>query len=68
LIAGGGTGGHAIPALCVADRLDASGAVVEFVGSTTGIESTLVPKAGYTLHALPLAGLSGGLVKGVRSS
>jgi UDP-N-acetylglucosamine--N-acetylmuramyl-(pentapeptide) pyrophosphoryl-undecaprenol N-acetylglucosamine transferase len=67
LIAGGGTGGHAIPALCVADSLHTKGAVVEFVGSTTGIESTLVPKAGYKLHALPLAGLSDGLVKGVRS-
>ncbi len=35
------------------------GAVVEFVGSKTGIEKTLVPKEGYTLHALPLSGLAG---------
>ena len=67
MIAGGGTGGHAIPALCVADSLHARGAVVEFVGSATGIEATLVPKAGYTLHAVPLAGLSGGPVKRVRA-
>jgi UDP-N-acetylglucosamine--N-acetylmuramyl-(pentapeptide) pyrophosphoryl-undecaprenol N-acetylglucosamine transferase len=67
LIAGGGTGGHAIPALCVADSLHAKGAAVEFVGSTTGIEANLVPKAGYTLHALPLVGLSGGPVKRVRA-
>lgn len=59
MIAGGGTGGHAIPALCVADSLAAQGAAVEFVGSTTGIEATLVPNAGYMLHALDLAGLAG---------
>jgi UDP-N-acetylglucosamine--N-acetylmuramyl-(pentapeptide) pyrophosphoryl-undecaprenol N-acetylglucosamine transferase len=67
LIAGGGTGGHAIPALCVADSLRKRGAAVEFVGSSTGIESTLVPKAGYPLHALPLAGLSGGPVQRARA-
>jgi len=60
LIAGGGTGGHAIPALCVADSLKTRGAAVEFIGSTTGIEVALVPQAGYALHSLPLAGLSGG--------
>ena len=60
LIAGGGTGGHAIPALCVADELRERGVAVEFVGSTSGIEADIVPKAGYELHALPLAGLSGG--------
>jgi UDP-N-acetylglucosamine--N-acetylmuramyl-(pentapeptide) pyrophosphoryl-undecaprenol N-acetylglucosamine transferase len=32
---------------------------VEFVGSNSGIEMSLVPKQGYTLHALPLTGLSG---------
>ena len=59
LIAGGGTGGHAIPALCVAAELRDRGAVVEFVGSEAGIERTLVPREGYTLHALPLASLAG---------
>lgn len=59
MIAGGGTGGHAIPALCVADSLSRMGAEVEFVGSEAGIETDLVPKAGYRLHALPLAGLAG---------
>jgi UDP-N-acetylglucosamine--N-acetylmuramyl-(pentapeptide) pyrophosphoryl-undecaprenol N-acetylglucosamine transferase len=33
--------------------------MVEFVGSTTGIEQTLVPREGYTLHALPLQGFAG---------
>src|SRR5918994_1010922 len=59
LIAGGGTGGHAIPALCVAADLRDRGALVEFVGSQTGIEKSLVPKEGFTLHTLPLKGLAG---------
>src|SRR5215217_6258075 len=68
LIAGGGTGGHAIPALCVADELRARGATVEFVGSTGGIERDLVPEAGYNLRVLPLAGLSGGPIARTRAS
>ena len=34
--------------------------MVEFVGSEAGIEKDLVPRAGYTLHSLPLTGLAGG--------
>ncbi|MGB3681858.1 MAG: undecaprenyldiphospho-muramoylpentapeptide beta-N-acetylglucosaminyltransferase [Rubrobacteraceae bacterium] len=67
LIAGGGTGGHAIPALCVADSLRTKGAAVEFVGSLSGIEADLVPKAGYKLHSLKLTGLVGGPVARVRA-
>ena len=36
--------------------------MVEFVGAKTGIEKELVPRAGYTLHSLPLMGLAGGPV------
>jgi len=43
----------------VAADLRARGAVVEFVGSSSGIEKTLIPQEGYTLHALPLTGLAG---------
>lgn len=67
MIAGGGTGGHTIPALCVADSLKTRGVAVEFIGSAAGIESTLVPQAGYTLHSLPLVGLSGGPTKRARA-
>lgn len=59
LISGGGTGGHAIPALCVAETLKREGAAVEFVGATGGIETQLVPRAGFRLHPLPLMGLAG---------
>lgn len=34
--------------------------MVEVVGSETGIESDLVPRAGYPLHSLPLTGFAGG--------
>lgn len=43
----------------MADELHTQGAVVEFVGSISGIEASLVPKAGYELHSLPIAGFSG---------
>lgn len=56
-----------IPALCVADSLRAKGALVEFVGSESGLEADLVPKEDYTLHSLPLAGFSGGLWGRVRA-
>ena len=35
------------------------GATVEFIGSESGIETTLVPDAGFPLHAIPLKGLAG---------
>ena len=59
-VAGGGTGGHVVPSLAVAGalrELDADLAV-EFVGTAKGLESRLVPEAGWQLHtidAVPLA-------------
>ena len=67
MIAGGGTGGHVIPALCLADSLRRKDALVEFVGSESGLEADLAPKEGYTLHSLPLAGFSGGLLGRARA-
>jgi UDP-N-acetylglucosamine--N-acetylmuramyl-(pentapeptide) pyrophosphoryl-undecaprenol N-acetylglucosamine transferase len=53
LIAGGGTGGHIIPALAVARELVARhGAEVHFVGTERGLETRLVPQAGYPLHLI----------------
>ncbi|MDQ4126337.1 MAG: UDP-N-acetylglucosamine--N-acetylmuramyl-(pentapeptide) pyrophosphoryl-undecaprenol N-acetylglucosamine transferase [Actinomycetota bacterium] len=68
MIAGGGTGGHAIPALCVADNLRERGAAIEFIGSLAGIENDLVPRAGYTLHPLNLTGLAGNPLAQARAS
>jgi len=51
LIAGGGTGGHVIPGLAIARELrDKHGAEVRFVGTARGLETKLVPEAGFRLE------------------
>jgi UDP-N-acetylglucosamine--N-acetylmuramyl-(pentapeptide) pyrophosphoryl-undecaprenol N-acetylglucosamine transferase len=55
-IAAGGTAGHVVPALAVADALRAEGAEVEFVGGERA-EAELVPAAGYPFHALAVIGI-----------
>jgi UDP-N-acetylglucosamine--N-acetylmuramyl-(pentapeptide) pyrophosphoryl-undecaprenol N-acetylglucosamine transferase len=58
LIAAGGTAGHVVPALAVADALRAeAGARVVFVGGERA-ERTLVPEAGYELRSIAVEGLS----------
>jgi UDP-N-acetylglucosamine--N-acetylmuramyl-(pentapeptide) pyrophosphoryl-undecaprenol N-acetylglucosamine transferase len=57
VIAAGGTAGHVVPALAVAQALRAEGARVEFIGAARA-EAQLVPGAGFTLHAIPVEGLS----------
>ena len=58
VIAGGGTGGHIIPALAIADELKAnSGAEVLFIGTPRGLESRLVPAAGYALRMIEVGQL-----------
>ncbi|MBZ5529896.1 MAG: undecaprenyldiphospho-muramoylpentapeptide beta-N-acetylglucosaminyltransferase [Acidobacteriia bacterium] len=58
LIAGGGTGGHVIPALAIARELKAQyGAEVLFVGTARGIENRLVPAAGFGLMRVKIGAL-----------
>jgi UDP-N-acetylglucosamine--N-acetylmuramyl-(pentapeptide) pyrophosphoryl-undecaprenol N-acetylglucosamine transferase len=53
LIAGGGTGGHIIPALAVARELKQRyAAEVVFVGTARGLETRLVPEAGFPLRLI----------------
>ncbi len=53
LIAGGGTGGHVIPALAIARELrDHHAAEVRFVGTARGLETRLVPEAGFQLELI----------------
>ena len=61
MIAGGGTGGHVIPALAVAREWISRGGErsVVFVGTERGIESRLVPQAGFRLEKIRAAGLKG---------
>src|SRR5215472_353988 len=58
LIAGGGTGGHVIPALAIARELKARyGAEVLFVGTARGMENRLVPQAGFELALVKVGAL-----------
>lgn len=58
LIAGGGTGGHVIPALAIARQMrDAYGAEVQFVGTARGLETRLVPEAGFGLELIQVGQL-----------
>lgn len=59
LIAAGGTGGHIYPGIAVAQeviRRDED-SKVEFVGTARGLETRLVPQAGFQLSLIESAGL-----------
>ncbi|MDR3791893.1 MAG: undecaprenyldiphospho-muramoylpentapeptide beta-N-acetylglucosaminyltransferase [Terracidiphilus sp.] len=59
LIAGGGTGGHIIPALAVAHELvNRYDAEVLFVGTPRGLELKLVPDAGFNLRLVNIGPLN----------
>ena len=58
LMSGGGTGGHVIPALSVARELRRRGHSVFFAGTAKGIESKLVPIAGFDLKLIDIGGLN----------
>jgi UDP-N-acetylglucosamine--N-acetylmuramyl-(pentapeptide) pyrophosphoryl-undecaprenol N-acetylglucosamine transferase len=66
MFAGGGTGGHLYPALAVAALLKKREQVtsIEFIGASQGIETRLVPEAGYALRTLPLSGIKGASLTG----
>jgi UDP-N-acetylglucosamine--N-acetylmuramyl-(pentapeptide) pyrophosphoryl-undecaprenol N-acetylglucosamine transferase len=59
IVAGGGTGGHVIPALAIAQELRARyHAEVLFVGTARGIETRLVPAAGFELRLIEVGALN----------
>lgn len=62
VLAGGGTGGHIIPAIAVADEVTRLGGTVRFVGTEGRIEEKLVPKAGYGIDFIKVKPLAGGSV------
>jgi UDP-N-acetylglucosamine--N-acetylmuramyl-(pentapeptide) pyrophosphoryl-undecaprenol N-acetylglucosamine transferase len=58
VMAGGGTGGHVIPALAVARELRRRGHEPFFIGTRQGMESKLVPAAGYPIEWIDIGGLN----------
>lgn len=57
LLAGGGTAGHVEPALAVGRaliKLDSRNELI-FLGTAGGLENSIIPAAGYTLHLIPKA-------------
>lgn len=60
IFAGGGTGGHINPAISIADYAKSKDKDFEalFIGTRRGLESKLVPKAGYDIEYIDIAGFS----------
>jgi UDP-N-acetylglucosamine--N-acetylmuramyl-(pentapeptide) pyrophosphoryl-undecaprenol N-acetylglucosamine transferase len=60
VVTGGGTSGHVLPALAIADALVADGhphAAIHYVGTQRGVETTIVPPTGYPHTFLDVVGL-----------
>lgn len=60
IVTGGGTAGHVLPALAIAEALVAGGrprSAIHYVGSKRGIETRLVPPSGFGLTLLPGRGI-----------
>jgi UDP-N-acetylglucosamine--N-acetylmuramyl-(pentapeptide) pyrophosphoryl-undecaprenol N-acetylglucosamine transferase len=55
VVAGGGTAGHVVPALALAEALR-GGHEVLFVGTSKGAETRLVPRAGFPLETISVHG------------
>jgi UDP-N-acetylglucosamine--N-acetylmuramyl-(pentapeptide) pyrophosphoryl-undecaprenol N-acetylglucosamine transferase len=59
ILAGGGTGGHVIPAIAIAQELQkVYGAEILFVGTARGMENRLVPQAGFQLRLIEVGALN----------
>lgn len=60
IISGGGTGGHIYPAIAIANELKSRFSDIEilFVGAEGKMEMEKVPKAGFEIVGLPIAGIN----------
>jgi UDP-N-acetylglucosamine--N-acetylmuramyl-(pentapeptide) pyrophosphoryl-undecaprenol N-acetylglucosamine transferase len=67
LIMAAGTGGHIFPGLAIADTMRARGWTVSWLGTTHGMEQTLVPRHGVDMDSIVFSGMRGkGLVHTLR--
>ncbi|MFZ1391621.1 MAG: glycosyltransferase, partial [Dokdonella sp.] len=59
LIMAGGTGGHIFPGIAVGRELRKRGIPVVWLGGKVGLETRLVPEAGFALECLDFSGVRG---------
>ncbi|WP_426112073.1 undecaprenyldiphospho-muramoylpentapeptide beta-N-acetylglucosaminyltransferase [Massilia sp. PWRC2] len=59
LIMAAGTGGHIFPGIAIAHTMAARGWQVSWLGTATGMEQQLVPKAGIAMDAIDFTGMRG---------
>ncbi|MBC3765298.1 undecaprenyldiphospho-muramoylpentapeptide beta-N-acetylglucosaminyltransferase [Neptunicella marina] len=64
LVMAGGTGGHVFPGIAVADYLKSQGWSIHWLGTSQRMEAQIVPKAGYDISFIDVAGLRGNGIKG----
>lgn len=59
IISGGGTGGHIYPAIAIANKIRDKNpnAQILFIGTEKGLESDIVPKAGYDIETITVSHL-----------
>jgi UDP-N-acetylglucosamine--N-acetylmuramyl-(pentapeptide) pyrophosphoryl-undecaprenol N-acetylglucosamine transferase len=61
LVAGGGTGGHVFPGIALAEEVVTRHPAndVTFVGTSRGLEATVVPQEGFPIELIDVKGLKG---------
>ena len=68
LIMAGGTGGHIYPALAIANRLKEKNIPFLWLGTKTGLESTIVPQHGIPLLTIIFSGVRGkGILRWIKA-
>ena len=70
LIAAGGTGGHIVPGLSLADVLMKTKPESEivFFGSSNRMEATVIPEAGYRFYGVKMSGMTSGIKAKIKSA
>ena len=63
LIAAGGTGGHIVPAVSLANVLKKQKpeSRIVFFGSSNRMEATVIPEAGYPFYGVQMSGMNSGI-------